>query len=345
MIIVINAGGKGSRLWPLSTPDYPKHLLTFFGDRSLLQRTYDRVKDVADDVYVVTEQSHAHHVKEQLPEVAEQNIIIEPARMSTLPCLMLAMRRVSQDHGDDVPVGFLWSDQVVNDVRGFQDAIIHAAEMSKEHQKIVIIGVEPTYPNDKLGYIKKGDKVSDEDEKDVFALAHFKYQPEPKVAEEFFTSGDYLWNTGWSFAPVGVTRKAFEQFAPQAHEDFQKLTAAEDAEVDAVYKQLNEITTDNGLWELNPEQLTIGGSFDWMDVGNFRDLHSVAAHDKDGNFVQGSGPVELDDVSNSYIRNDTDHKLGIVGVDNVAVVASEDGIAVMNLNMAQKIGDVSKRFK
>ena len=345
MIIVINAGGKGSRLWPLSTPDYPKHLLKFFGDRSLLQRTYDRVKDVAHDVYVVTEQSHAHHVKEQLPELDDEHIIIEPARMSTLPCLMLAMRKISRDHGDEVPVGLLWSDHVVNDVNGFQDAIVHAAEMSQKHQKIVMLGVEPTYPNDKLGYIQKGEKLSEQDEKDVYELAHFKYQPDPQTAEKYFTSGNFLWNTGYSFAPVGVTIQAFEKHSPQAHEDYTKLREAADEQVNEVYTQLTEITTDNGLWELNPEQLTVPGSFDWMDVGNFRDLHGVAAHDENGNFTQGSGPIELDDVSNSYIRNDTDQKLGIVGVDNVAIVASDDGIAVMNLNMAQKIGDVSKRFK
>lgn len=345
MIIIINAGGSGSRLWPLSTPDYPKHLLRFNGgNQSLLQSTYERVKDAGDDVFIITEKSHAHHVVEQLPDIPEENIIIEPARMSTGPCLLLAMRHVAKKHGEDMPVAMLWADHVVRDVEGFRDSIKHAAHMSRKHSKVVILGIEPTYANPNLGYIEKGKRLSEDNEKEVYELKRFKEKPSRDIAEEFVRSGDFLWNCGYAFAPVKVFVDTMQRYAPDFYADYQKLNEASDADLDDVYKTLTSIAIDYAFSEKVQDALTVPAAFDWLDVGNFGDLHTVSHHDDDGNAVKGDS-VQIEEVSNSYIRNDTEHKVAVIGLDNVAVVMTEHGLVVANRNHAHRVGDVSKRFK
>src|SRR4051794_30710844 len=121
MIVVIIAGGSGTRLWPLSTHDYPKHLLRLTNERSLLQNTYDRVRMLADDknIFIVPEISHAEHVYDQLPDVPKQNILIEPARRGTASCFILALSVIRQKNYEDQPVFFLWADHLIRDKRGF----------------------------------------------------------------------------------------------------------------------------------------------------------------------------------------------------------------------------------
>src|ERR1700756_102968 len=110
MIVVIIAGGSGTRLWPLSTHDYPKHLLTLMGSRSLVQNTYDRVKNLSDDIFVVSEASHIKHVYEQLKEVPKKNILVEPARRGTASCVILALSEIKKRKFKDQPILFLWAD-------------------------------------------------------------------------------------------------------------------------------------------------------------------------------------------------------------------------------------------
>ena len=120
MIVVIIAGGSGTRLWPLSTSDYPKHLLSLVGDRSLLQSTYDRATHLSETVYVMTEAGHAHHVREQLPELADDSFIIEPGRRGTANCIIMALDVISRRHDSDEPIAFIHADHQVRDIEGFK---------------------------------------------------------------------------------------------------------------------------------------------------------------------------------------------------------------------------------
>ena len=347
MISVINCGGSGTRLWPLSSKSYPKQFLYVAnreGTESLLQGTYRRVKDVSDRVYFVTIPEYVDLVKEQIPGVEDDQIIIEPDRRNTGPSILLGVRKVKQNHGDDVPIGSIWADHVIHDKEGFEDSILHAGKSSVEHGKMVILGIEPTYPNTGLGYIQKGKRMTEREERPVFELDHFKYQPDRQTAEDWFASGDFLWNTGYSFASVNVFEDIMKKYSKDFYEDYQKLIDASDEELDEVYRAIDDITIDAAIFERNEESLTVPASFDWMDVGNFRDLHTTSHTDDDGNSVRGDN-VEIEDISNCFIRNETDQKVAVVGIDDIAVVVTEHGIAVTSKSQAQKVGDLSKRFK
>lgn len=341
MVIVIIAGGSGSRLWPLSTSDYPKHLLKLTNNKSLLQNTYERAKRLSKEVYVISDNSHVKHIREQLPELGEKCVITEPARRGTASCVVMALSRIKEHHGDDEPVVFMHADHHIRDSRGFVASIKNASKLSKQYQKLVLLGLEPTYPATGFGYIERGEPV----DSDAYAyqVARFKEKPERSVAEEYVISGNFLWNMGYFVAPLGVFEDTIEANASELFENYQKLLAAKsDKARNETYIAFKSEPIDTALIEHVPELLVTYGSFDWMDVGSFPDVHQVNFQDEAGNTLDGR--IAVEDVTNSLIRNDTEIPVAVIGLDNAAVIVTEHGILVVNKSHAQKVGDVSKRF-
>lgn len=343
MITVIIAGGSGTRLWPLSTPSYPKHLLKINGDsRSLLQNTYERARRLSDHVYVVPEVGHAHHVKDQLPELDESAFVIEPARRGTASCIVAALAHVAKRHSEDEPVLLLHSDHYIRDVNGFTLSLKMAADASKKHKRIVLVGIEPTRPAIEFGYIKKGDLF--EKEKLVFKVDSFKEKPTYEVANEYMRSGEYLWNCGYFVGSVNTFKSSMKRNAPGLLKNYEALCDAKSAkEYEKTYLGFENIAIDYALLEHADDLLVVPASFDWMDLGSYSDLHKAVQSDVQSNHVLGN-IVELEDVENSFVQNYEDKPLAVIGLDNVVVVNTKDGILVARKDMSKKIGEVSKRI-
>ena len=343
MIVVIIAGGSGTRLWPLSTPSFPKHLISLTNEDSLLQNTFNRVKDLApaDHIFVVSEASHAQYVKEQLSELSEENILIEPGRRGTASCFLFAMRTIRKRNLDDQGVFFLWADNVIRDRTGFAGTAALAAELAEDKQKMVFIGVEPAYPSTGLGYMKKGERINN-GYKNVFKLEKFVEKPDHSTAVAYFKSGDYLWNTGYLMATLSTLEREIEANAPDTWQNYQSLLESED--VDATYLDFESATIDRALSEKLNDALVIPGAFDWLDVGSFGDLHEVNESDETGNHIRGDH-IHQDEVENAYIRNEEDKPMVVIGLDNVAIVNTPHGILVARKDLAQRVGDISKRFQ
>jgi len=212
MIVVIIAGGSGTRLWPLSTPDYPKHLLSLTNDKSLLQNTYERVRGLTsvDKILIVSEASHADHVISQLPDAPRENIIIEPGRRGTASCFLLAMRAIRDHDFEDQAVFFHWADHVIRDQTGFCSTAMLAGELAEKKQKMVFVGIEPTFPSTGLGYMEKGERLEN-GYKTAYQLARFVEKPEHKTAVEYFDSGNYLWNTGYLMTTISTLEREIQE--------------------------------------------------------------------------------------------------------------------------------------
>ncbi len=345
MIVLINCGGSGSRLWPLSTPDYPKHLLKIEGsdgDGTLLQNTYARVKDIAEKVYFITEEGHAHHVQEQLKGVSNEQIIVEPARRGTASCIIYALDYIREKYDKDAPLVFLNADHVIHDHGAFQEAVVHATKASSRHGTIAFFGIKPTYPSSGFGYIEKGKKISKNGEKDVHEVASFKEKPDVETAIKFIREGKYYWNTGNYAASLSVWIKAMKSDMTDLYEAYNALQTAKDNETKRkIYLGFENNSMEYALLEKAKRLLVVPGAFDWIDIGSYQDLHTISHQDSDGNAAQGNN-IAISKVTNSFIRNDTNQKVGVVGVDNIAVVVTDEGIVVTNRNTSQNVKEIVK---
>ncbi len=343
MIVVIIAGGSGTRLWPLSTPSYPKHLLRLTNDDSLLQNTLSRGRKLTDDnkIFVITDASHSHHVIEQLADFDQSHILSEPARRGTSSCILLGMQTVKSLGLDPTePVAFLWADHLIRDERGFVTSFKQASRLAQKHSKVVFIGVEPTYPSSGLGYMEHGERFDGEE--NAYILDRFHEKPDQQTARKYYASGRFFWNTGYLVTSLSSFEEATKTYSPDYHKAFVTLCSAKDA--NKAYLDLENIAVDYVFSEKIKQALVIPGNFDWVDIGSFKDLHEISSQNDEGNHLKGEN-IELDSTTNSYVRNETDVPVAVIGLDNVVVVSTKNGILVTNKNYAQKVGDVAKKLQ
>ncbi len=345
MITVIIAGGSGTRLWPLSTSAYPKHLLKLVGERTMLQMAYDRAARLGKEVYVVTEAGHADHVKRQLPELSDDAFLIEPGRRGTAHCIIFALDAIVRRHGKDEPVAFIHADHHVRDVDGFARSFAVAAKTSKAMGEITLIGIEPDFPATGFGYIERNGVI--DADSGVYGVQSFKEKPDYDTAQKYVESGRYLWNCGYFVGSASVFLNEMERSAPDLLASFNKLAAVKElgsAEYDRAYLSLDNQVIDIALIEKAKSLAVVSASFDWMDVGSFRDLHDIVPQDVNGNYFYGKGINDID-VENVYVRNEEDKPIAIIGLDNIVVVNTPDGILVARKDVSHRTGEVAKKLK
>lgn len=342
MIVIIIAGGSGTRLWPLSTSTYPKHLLKINQDKySLLQNTYNRAKQLSNKVYVVSEKGHIEHVKSQLPDLPPENFIIEPGRRGTASCIVAALVHIGIAKCDtDEPIAFLSADHYIRDTTGFVHSFSTAANTAKKEGHIVLVGAEPTFPATGFGYIQKDNLLNEKTY--VYTVHSFKEKPNFETAQNYLKSGIYLWNCGYFIASLNVFKKSMEQYAPKLYADYLALEEAKGLEYEKVYLDFENISIDYALIEKVKDLLVVPASFDWMDLGSFNDLYESVDHDELGNHVLGR--VEAEEVENSFIQNHETKPMAVIGLDNIVVINTEEGILVTRKDLSQKVGVVSKKL-
>lgn len=339
MIGVIIAGGAGTRLWPLSTPAYPKHLLRVKGDaETLLQKTYARTRLLTDKIYIVSEAGHTHHLKDQLPDLPDEAFIIEPARRGTASCIIGALSYLADRHDPDEPIAILPADHYVQDNNGFEFSFRLAAGAAQQYKKIVLLGIEPYYASTYYGYIQKGKLI--EEGKPVSEVKSFKEKPNHQTATSYIDSGEFLWNSGYFVASLNVFIDEIKQYAPSLYDKYQKLHVASPEEFGKIYLGLDTATIDYALIEHVKDLLVVPASFDWMDLGTYRELYKAVAKDNLGNHLAGNN-VKTIEVENSYIDNHEKKPLVVIGLDDVVVINTKDGILVAKKDISGKVGDLS----
>lgn len=345
MITVIIAGGSGTRLWPLSTPEYPKHLLALTSERTMLQQAYDRAAQLDDTVYVVTEAGHADHIKRQLPDLDDDKFIIEPGRRGTAHCIVMALDYIVRRHQYSEPIAFIHSDHNVRDVAGFKHSFTSAVRVAQAQNTITLIGIEPTFPSTGFGYIERGDSI--DVDRGVYHVKSFKEKPDHDTAQRYLESGNYLWNCGYFVGSADIFLSEMQRSAPDLKSVFDSLNGFEDTKTDSyreTYLALDTKLVDVALIEKAEQLSVVSASFDWMDIGSFKDLHDAVEQDEAGNHVHGVG-VNIVDVQNSYIRNEEDKPIAVIGLDNVVVVNTPNGILVSRRDVAHLNGDIAKKLQ
>lgn len=341
MIIVIIAGGSGTRLWPLSQPHYPKHLLKLTGETSLLENTYRRAKEMTDDIYVITEASHSAEVASQLAELNEENIIVEPGRRGTASCIALALAHLSHSHPENEPVVFLHADHHITDTKEFAKTVQAAAHVASEESKISLIGLTPTYPATGFGYIQAGGEVTEVNGLQVYEADSFKEKPDFTTAEKYLKQGNYFWNLGLFAAPLKVFVDEMRENAPELYEAYESLRQAAPKKIEEEYLSLESQPIDTALIEKTKDLLVIPGRFDWADIGSFFDLHKVLKEEQ-GNSIKGE-VVQLD-CEDSMIHASTKPVIAI-GLSGIVVVDTPEGLLVCSKEKSQQVGDLAKKLQ
>jgi mannose-1-phosphate guanylyltransferase len=345
MITVIFCGGSGTRLWPLSTHHNPKQLINLVGELSPLLTTYERASKISDTVYLLPETRLIDSILKQLPELGEEGVIVEPGMRGTASCLVAALDTISRRHDKDEPIAFLSVDHHIRDTQGFIDSFEVAAETTAKEKRIVLVGIEPTSPATGFGYIEKSELLKGNDR--VYEVAGFKEKPDFETAMQYTASGRYLWNCGYFVASVNTFVKEMRANAPTLAAYYDKLQSIEDQKskdyVDTYLAFKNE-SIDYALIEKVDDLLVVPASFDWMDIGSFKDLHAANISDYAGNHVTGEN-IYAPGVENAYIRNEENKPIAVIGLDNVVVVNTRDGILVSRKDLSQRVGEIAKKIQ
>jgi len=344
MITVIIAGGSGTRLWPLSTSTNPKQLLSLTNDRTMIQNTYERAKLLSDDIYIVPDISHADTLKAQIPELDDDHFIVEPGRRGTANCIVASLVHVAKRHGVDEPIAFIHADHHIRDSHGFALSFKEASLASSKRNEITLIGIEPTYPATGFGYIERDEAAKDSE--GVFKVKSFKEKPDFNTANKYMASGNYLWNCGYFVGSVQTFLNEMEKYAPGLKDNYEKLKMIQDKEQYAqTYLSFENEVIEVALIEKSPSIIVIPAGFDWMDVGNFKDLHEANQSDESKNHFRGDNIHSLE-VENSFIRNEEAGKhIAVIGLDNVVVINTKDGVLVSRKDLSYRVGEIAKQIQ
>lgn len=345
MITVIIAGGSGTRLWPLSTGSNPKQLLKLTNQRSMVQNTFDRARRMSDDIYVVPDISHAAALKVQLPELDDDHFVVEPGRRGTANCIVAALVYVAKRHNHDEPIAFIHADHHIRDTDGFTKSFEIAADVSQRRGEIALIGIEPTYPATGFGYIERDGEIAEDS--NVHKVESFKEKPDFDTAKRYMASGRYLWNCGYFVGSVNTFLKEMGEYAPELKVNYDALAAIDDqnSQVYAdTYLGFDNEVIDVALIEKSKSLVVVPASFDWMDVGNFKDLHEANESDAKGNYFQGGNLHDIE-IENAYVRNEEEKPIALIGLDNIVVVNTSDGLLVARKDLAHRVGEIAKKIQ
>jgi len=339
---VIPAGGVGSRLWPLSRASAPKFLHDLTGSgQTLLQDTWDRLQPIAaGKTMVVTGNVHAHAVEQQLPELDEKNLILEPSPRDSTAAIALAAAVLALRQ-PDVIIGSFAADHVILDQDEFHKSVIEAVDVAATG-KIVTIGLRPTEPSVGFGYIQKGERL---DSPTACAVLKFVEKPSIKVAKQYVESGEYFWNAGMFIAPAKLLLEVLAKTEPELHAGIMEIskawdTPARESVMKSQWPKLKRIAIDYAIAEPAAEQglvAVIPAEFEWHDVGDFAAIAELQSQGKKGNLaVLGSAKV-LSDSSSGILVSDTNRLIALIGLEDVIVVDTPDALLITTKEHAQKV--------
>ncbi len=342
--VVVLAGGSGTRLWPRSREKSPKHLLTLHGRQSLLQSTFERVRRLTENVYVVTEQSQVESIRVQLPQLTQERFIIEPARRGTASALGLAALAIAERDPQATMLSVHADHYLGQDEDAYLLTLDTEARWAEERRALVTVGLRPPYASTAFGYIQVGSPV-DEDGA-VHRVKAFVEKPDLKTAERYLSSGGYLWNLGLFSWPVDVLFAEMAAHAPALYQGLERVRESRRAgrtdEADVAYKALPTQAIDYAVLERTTNLLVVGAAFEWHDLGSWADLHDILEQDEAGNFVEGESV--LIDSKNCMIHS-PNKLVAAVGLEDMVVIETDDAILICPKARSQDVKLIVDRLK
>ena len=345
--VVIMAGGVGSRIWPMSTVDNPKQFIDILGvGRSLLQLTFDRFKGICpnENTWVVTNKKYAEIIQQQLPEIPVENILLEPCRRNTAPCIAYVSWRIkSKDPQANIVV--TPSDHVVMNEGEFQRVVKTCLKFSGESDAIVTLGMKPNRPETGYGYIQADLSSSSVRNREIYRVDQFREKPDLATAQKYIKQNNFYWNAGIFIWNVNTIVNAFRVYQPSISKVFEGLTDVygtpeEQQMIDDQYPRCENISVDYAIMEKVSEIFVCPASFGWSDLGTWGSLLNQVHRDLYGNACIGPD-ISMYDSHNCVVHTTQEKKVVIQGLDDYIVAEKDGTLLICKLAEEQRIKQFS----
>lgn len=337
--VVIMAGGIGSRFWPLSQPECPKQFLDILGmGKTFLQETVERFLPICpiENMLVVTNKEYTDIVRKQLPNLPEENILAEPARKNTAPCIAFA-NSVIYERNPNANIVVSPSDHLIINTEKFQNIINAGIEFISNNNALLTIGIKPTRPETGYGYIQIN---SDEKSKNqILRIKTFTEKPNAEMAKMFLKSGEFLWNSGIFMWNINSIKNAFEKYMPEVYHLFSEFSFQSNKDVNKlsyIYSECPNISIDYGIMEKANNVFVIKADFGWSDLGTWGSLYENLQKDKDNNVVFGKS-IHIQNSKDNYI-NISDKTVALInGVSNLIIVEHDGKLLISDKDKEQDL--------
>ena len=346
--VAIMAGGIGSRFWPMSRTNHPKQFLDILNTgRTLIQATYDRFSKfiLPENIYIVTSEQYRETVEKQLPDITPGNILYEPSRKNTAPCIAYISYKLYQQN-TNANLICAPADHLIFNEEGFKQTCSEALKFTAHIKALVTLGIKPSYPNTGYGYIQHEPHAVSEN---IFKVKTFTEKPDEALAKTFVASGDFLWNAGIFVWQVKNIIKAFEKHLPEIHEVFDTEkhhfnTKKEKQAIEKIYPQCVNISIDYGIMEKADNVYVIPSSFGWSDLGTWASAYENLEKDYLANAVTGNNVVIIDATKN-IVHADNKKLVLLQGLDDFIIVDTKDVLLICKKEKEQTIKDYVAEIK
>jgi len=338
------AGGIGSRFWPLSKNDKPKQFIDILGTgQTLLQQTFDRFKSICliENIFVVTNRKYEDLVLSQIPEVLPENVLLEPLRRNTAPCIAYANYSILLKN-KNANIIVAPSDHLILNEQEFKRVILHALEFSKQNDALLTLGIKPNRAETGYGYIQINNLSKKSSEStEITKVKTFTEKPDFEMAKIFFESGEFYWNSGIFIWSLDAITKAFETYLPDVNDIFKKglsesTAAFDNVFIDKAYSECKNISIDYGIIEKAKNVYVLCADFGWSDLGTWGSLYENSVKDEHNNTIIGENILTYD--TKECINNKSNDKLAVIhGLKDFIVVESEGIILICKKKEEQKI--------
>lgn len=348
-IALILAGGGGTRLWPMSRKHKPKQMLPLVGQSSMFQVSVERLAPLftPDRIYISTRADYVDELRRECPDIPAENFIAEPSARNNAPAVGLALTIIQHRHPDAV-IAMLTADHHIGKTAHFRNVLATAGEIA-QRGKIVTLGISPTYPSTGFGYIEQGTPIGNKGGFDYLIAERFTEKPDFETASQFIASGNYSWNSGMFIWTAQKAMQEFQRQQPQMYDLFDQLQKTVDTPrytdtLAKIWDDMPKVSIDYAIMEDAEDMIVIPVDIAWSDVGTWSSLYDILERDANGNCSNATEQQRLYiDTQNSLVFSD---KLVVMlGIENVAVVETEDAILICQLNRSQEIKEVVQQLK
>lgn len=340
------AGGSGTRLYPRSRENSPKHLKNLLGETTLLQQTYGRVSQIVpkENIFISTNEKYIDQIKEQLPDFSEDQIIAEPAKRNTAPAMAYSASLIYEKDNEAL-IATVHSDHQVLKEAGYISAFKAAFEViEKNPDYILSVGVEPTFAHTGYGYVEKDEVFDQSTEFPVFKAKRFVEKPDKETATKYVESGNFFWNAGYFVMEAKHFLDEYQKFSPEAAEMVAEIVAAPN-KLKEVYPNVPEEAVDTAVMEKTDKLLVLAADMGWCDVGSWEVVTDLIENkDLNGNYSEGLH-IDIDSKKTVVLSNDDKRLIATIGLDDIIVIATEDAILVTKNGESQKVKKVVEEIK